>query len=237
MGKKPKLILIDLDDTLWATQRNNKRGLQALYTALEWGQYFVSFDEFFALYEPINHALWSEYNVGAISKEALSVERLRRPLEGKLEQSMQAWQRADELFISLVKEQTELCPHALEVMAELKQRYPIAILSNGFGSLQHTKVERSGLTPYVDQVILSDELGINKPDPRIFQHALSLMGNVQAEDAVMIGDSYHSDIIGASNAGIPSIWYNPQGWWADESVSITAPIATITDLRALLTLL
>lgn len=237
MRKPPKLILIDLDDTLWATQRNNKRGLQALYTALEWGQYFVSFEEFFALYNPINHALWSEYNVGSISKEALSVERLRRPLEGKLEQSLEEWQRVDELFISLVKEQTELCPHALEVMAELKGRYPIAILSNGFGELQHSKVERSGLAPYVDQVILSDEVGINKPDARIFHHALSVMGGVPAEEAVMIGDSYHSDIIGASNAGIPSIWYNPQGWWADESASITPPLATITDLRELLTLL
>lgn len=231
-----KLLLIDLDDTLWATKINNKQALRELYTALSWGQYFLSFDEFYSIYEPINYQLWEQYNQGIIDREMLSRERLRKPLEPFVSHTDEEWQAIDDTFLHAVRRQTLLCEGALEAMAYLKSRYSICILSNGFGSLQYDKIERSGLSPYVDHVVLSDEVGLHKPQPEIFQLALERMGYA-ASEALMIGDSYSSDIVGASRAGIRSIWYSPEGYTLQVDADITPPIATITDLRQLIELL
>lgn len=234
MQIEAKLLLIDLDDTLWATKINNKQGLKELYTALSWGQYFVSFEEFYRIYEPINYKLWEEYNKGAIDRDTLSRERLRRPLEGLVSHTDAEWREIDHEFLEAVRRQTLLCPGALETMRYLKEKYPICILSNGFGAVQYTKIERSGLAPYIDAVILSDEVGLHKPQPEIFHLALERMGGYRADEAVMIGDSYSSDIVGASRAGIRSLWYCPEDYPLLVDDDITPPIATITDLRHLI---
>ncbi|MDO4706825.1 MAG: YjjG family noncanonical pyrimidine nucleotidase [Porphyromonadaceae bacterium] len=231
-----KLLLIDLDDTLWATKVNNKIALQQVYTALNWGQYFLCFEDYYAAYLPINHQLWKDYALGKVDKATLSLERLRRPFQGRLSLSEGEWRAVDASFLNAVRQQTGLCPHALETLRYLKGRYRICILSNGFASVQYDKLERSGLMPYVDAVVLSDEVGVHKPDPEIFRIALERMGCV-AEESLMIGDSYVSDIVGASGSGIRSIWYSPEGYTLDCDAEVTPPIATITDLSELIHLL
>lgn len=231
-----KLLLIDLDDTLWATYVNNKRSIEELYTALNWGQYFVSFEAFFDLYYSVNVELWEQYNRGEIDKATLSRERLRRPLSSHLELSDQECERIDTRYLALVREQTLLCPNALEVMRYLKPRYRICLLSNGFSEVQQSKVTSSGLAPYIDNMVLSEDLGINKPRREIFDYALERMGVGHAE-AVMIGDSFSSDIVGASNAGIDSIWYNAYRFPMPVLEGVTPPRYIVHDLAELLELL
>ena len=85
--KNKKIVLIDLDDTLWDTWGNNKESLNELYTALQWGQYFSSFSSFFdEYYYPVNHKLWSLYNEEAITKEDLSLRRLYEPILARLKE-------------------------------------------------------------------------------------------------------------------------------------------------------
>ncbi|MDO4691312.1 MAG: YjjG family noncanonical pyrimidine nucleotidase [Porphyromonadaceae bacterium] len=231
-----RLLLVDLDDTLWATYVNNKKSLEQLYTALNWGQYFVSFEDFFSAYYRINIELWERYNHGRITKQELALERLRLPLEPYLSLPEQSWREIDEQFLSLVKQQTLLCPNALETMAYLKARYSICILSNGFGEVQYAKIEKTGLAPYIDQVVLSEDVGINKPAPEIFHIALERMGATPSE-SLMIGDSFSSDIAGASNAGIGSIWYNAYAFPMPQTEGITPPLHIINNLAELKTLL
>lgn len=228
--------MIDLDDTLWDTKHNNQKSLHELYTALNWGQYFVSFDDFVSLYEPINHALWAEYAEGKIDQETLSIDRLRRPLEGKVELSRGEWLDINEQFLSLVTAQRGLCAEALPILSYLHERYQVCILSNGFGQIQYAKLRDTGLLPYVHHVVLSEDIGINKPSRRIFEHALELCG-ADAVESVMIGDSWFTDIVGASNAGIDSIWYNPEGFDLLEAQGVTPPRHTIRALKELYTLL
>lgn len=231
-----KVLFIDLDDTLWATKVNNKLGLQEIYTALGWGQYFLSFEDYYARYEPINYQLWSDYALGKVDKQTLSLERLRRPLEGLLSLDDQEWSRVDEQFLEAVRRQRGLCPYALEAMSYLKERYKVCILSNGFASVQYHKLRYSGLMPHVDEVVLSDEVGVHKPDPEIFRIARERM-QCAPEECLMIGDSYMSDIVGASRAGIRSIWYSPEGYTLACDEDVTPPIATITSLIQLKELL
>lgn len=246
MTAAKSLILIDLDDTLWDTWENNKESLNELYTALAWGQYFLSFEDFFErYYSPVNHALWEQYNREEIDKDTLSEQRLRRPLECRWAELAAAegnipegairseergyWTEANARFIDLIKQKTRLCPGALELVAYLQPRYTTCVLSNGFGELQYAKLAESGLAPYIDHVVLSEEVGYNKPNPRIFDYALALTGRT-ATEALMLGDSWASDIIGASNAGVDSIWYNRYLLPVPESKGVTMPQAVIHDL-------
>lgn len=94
------------------------------------------------------------------------------------------------------------------VLDNLKGRYKLLLLTNGSPDLQHTKLDMTPeLVPYFDQIVISGAFGKGKPDPSIFQHALSLMG-IKKDEVLMVGDNLMTDILGASRAGIKSIWIN-----------------------------
>ena len=101
-----------------------------------------------------------------------------------------------------------LFEETLDVLDQLKDKYKLLLLTNGSPDLQHTKLDISPeLTPYFDQIIISGSFGRGKPDPSIFEHALERM-DLKKEEAVMVGDNLMTDILGASRAGIASIWVN-----------------------------
>ena len=135
-----------------------------------------------------------------------------------------------------VQQQTGLIPHALEVLAELHRDYTICIVSNGFEETQYGKINGSGLAPYIDKVVLVDHVGLPKPAPEFFDYALKAVG-CSRQEALVIGDSWPSDIICAFNSGIDSIWYNlwqvPMPEYDQQSHSVLE----IRDLRELLPLL
>ena len=72
---------------------------------------------------------------------------------------------------------------------------------------QKRKILNCGFTGLIDEIVVSDDYKINKPDKRLFQILLDKL-DVRAEEAVLIGDAWETDIIGAVNAGIKAIWFN-----------------------------
>ena len=119
-------------------------------------------------------------------------------------------------------------PGAAEAVRELAKRYPLTIISNGFKEVQYYKFEHSGLEDCLTHTIISEEVGINKPQPEIFRIALELNG-VSAEQALMIGDSYSSDIAGAKNAGIDQVWLHEGD--ADETATYIVPrLSDVVDI-------
>ena len=123
-----------------------------------------------------------------------------------------------------------LMPHAREVLEYLKSRYRIYILSNGFAELQSRKMQSAGIAHYFDGVVLSEDIGVNKPHRAIFDHALRVAG-VTADRALMIGDNYEVDIKGAHGAGIDQVFYNVAG--LDISGEVLIPTHTIGSLLEL----
>ena len=97
---------------------------------------------------------------------------------------------------------------AIAVLSELRRRgVAAAIVSNNLLEEQRDKVRYCAIEPYIDALVVSGEIGISKPDPGIFEVALRRLG-IGAEDAVMVGDSWAADVVGASAAGIRPIWFN-----------------------------
>ncbi len=116
---------------------------------------------------------------------------------------------------------------------ELRDSYTLALITNGASCLQREKLATAGLSEYFDVVVVSAEFGIGKPDPAIFEHALSRLGS-DRERAVMVGDSLARDVDGAIAAGLQGVWVNRSGQSRPADRPDLVEITTLRDLPAAL---
>jgi len=113
---------------------------------------------------------------------------------------------------------------ALALLQALYGRVATGVVTNNVAAEQHQKIEACGLRPWLDAVVISEEAGVSKPDPRIFEIALARLGRPAAA-AVMVGDAWGTDIAGAIGAGIRPVWFNPDG--------AASPDSSIAEIHAL----
>ena len=206
--KRYQVLFIDLDNTLYDFTGNSREAYRVVYTLLDYGQWFTSFEHYYSIYEEHNLKLWALYAEGIISKEKLNEERYAHPLRviGVRDAEVIGARFWDEAMHRLPLGD-RLMPYAREILEYLRPRYRMYILSNGFTELQSHKMRSAGIDGYFDGVILSEDIGVNKPNPEIFYHALRVAG-VEASDALMIGDNYEVDIEGAYHVGMDQVFYN-----------------------------
>ena len=233
--KHYKAIFLDWDDTIGDWTQAEHRALHDIYTSHHLVTLYPSFEDYLATYKPYNLHLWGLYGKGEVSKERLHFERFYRPLmitdedtlDGRPKDEL-AHEIGDE-FLRLTNRYFSLLPDADEVVRSLAAKYPLTIISNGFKEVQYYKFAHSGLQECFAHTLISEEVGINKPQPDIFRIALS-RNQVQADEAVMIGDSYSSDIAGAKAAGIDQIWIHS----GDTPETATYIVPRIRDVLPLL---
>ena len=112
-------------------------------------------------------------------------------------------------------------------------KYRLAIISNGAPCLQREKLAGSGLCSYFETVVISGEQGIGKPDPKLFEIAVELVG-VKAGEAIVVGNSRNTDILGAQNANIKSVWLNRDNSDYDSDVVADYEITGLGELPSVL---
>ncbi len=122
-------------------------------------------------------------------------------------------------------------PDALQVLRELGQTFRLGLVTNGPGDLQYDKLDVAGLKGCFGAVVVSREVGIAKPDPRIFAIALDRLG-VSASDSVFVGDNPKTDIVGAHAAGIKAVWLNRDSSPSPDGIVPDATIASLDELPA-----
>lgn len=221
--KQYKAIFIDWDDTIGDFHGAAKLALREMYDKYNLSCYFTSHEEFVALYQPHNIELWDKYGKDLVTKEYLSIDRFLFPLmhgsyyknghtvqDGKNVTTQEVVRLAmamSEDFLALTTANFSLLPGAEDLVRYLAEKYPLTVVTNGFVEVQYEKFEKSGLRDCFTHIVLSEEVGCQKPNPHIFHEALRLNG-LAAEDVLMIGDSWNSDIQGAINAGIDQMWVN-----------------------------
>lgn len=204
-----KHIFFDLDHTIWDFDRNAHETLLELYEIHQLKALGLhSADDFITLYTENNHILWQQYHLGKITKETLRQERFRKTFLtlGVLPEHVPHQFEDDYVRVSPTK--TNLFEGADKVLSYLQQKYTLHIISNGFKETTLTKMHLCNLNRYFTNVIISEDVGINKPDEKIFEHALMKAGATK-EESIMIGDSLEADIRGAQNFGIKAIFFNP----------------------------
>ena len=208
---KYKNLFIDLDDTLWDTYHNNKKCLEELYVDYHWDQYYASFEAFFSLYAPNNDRLWTQYRNSEIDRATLILERFGYVLRPMGIEDKAAILAVNNDFLHRTGQRAgRLVQGAIVLLEYLRPSYKLYLLSNGFREVQRNKVDKSGLAPFFQKIILSEDAGIQKPHKEIFDYALRNT-NSRRHETIMIGDSWEADIIGAKQAKIDQLWFNPKG--------------------------
>jgi len=228
-----KYVFIDLDDTLWDFHANAKSSLQEIYEERHLGQYFDSFEQYFSLYASRNVELWEEYGKGVITKEVLSRERFLHPLiQVGIDNSKLAKEIGDE-YLALLPSRTMLVPFAKELLDYLYPKYPLTIVSNGFVEVQYKKLHSCQIGQYFSHVVLSEAAKALKPDKRIFEYAMRL-NHTRASETIMIGDSYEADIVGAQNARIDQIYFNPRLEHSEKDKPATYQVKSLMEIMDIL---
>ena len=211
--------LVDADDTLFDFQAGNRRAIGQLMEELG-----LASDTVYDEYQQINHACWHELEQGRMTQQVLHVERFRRFLASK--------GRRDDpeavavRFAQLLGQQAIPLPFAEEFVRRLSERMPVVILTNGITEIQHSRMGRSPIRQWIHSLVISQEVGLAKPDPRIFQLALE---GVAPARAIMIGDGIQSDVRGANAAHVDMCWFNPKGAALPDDLHVEYEVRTLEE--------
>lgn len=224
-------LFFDLDHTLWDFTANSRSTLAELYADAGLGSMGVASAEvFIEVYEEVNQGLWRRYEAGRLHRDVLRVLRFRNTLLhfGVRDDKLAGWLGSTYLERSPVK--PGLMPGAAALLSDLRERYVLHIITNGFSEVQTTKLERSGIADHFSAVITSEQTGVGKPDPRIFAHALR-KAKATAQESLMIGDSVQADMAGARAAGWDHVHFAAE---VESDPLATYRVEHMDELRAIL---
>jgi putative hydrolase of the HAD superfamily len=214
MNKKimVKDIFFDLDHTLWDFDKNSMLAFKRVFKKFK---ITIEFDAFLKIYEPINVEYWKKYREDKVSKESLRRGRLIDSFN--FFDLIYTTEKIDEIADAYIQElpfDNHLFEGAVEILDYLILKYKLHIITNGFEEVQHKKLKNSGIDHYFSTVTTSEEVGVKKPNPKVFLTALNKANSLPTQ-SVMIGDSLEADILGANNIGMQTIFYN----YRNESIS------------------
>ncbi|KGY14065.1 dUMP phosphatase [Vibrio tubiashii] len=217
-------ILFDADETLF--HFDAFKGMQLMFSRK--GIEFTHGD--FEHYQAVNKPLWVDYQNGTITAQELKHTRFE-------EWAKTLGTTPSELNSAFLNAMADICtvlPGAKELMQALHGKAKLGIITNGFTDLQAIRLEKTGMSQYFEHVIISEEVGVAKPDTGIFSHALEKMGMPCKSKVLMVGDNQHSDILGGINFGIETCWLNSDGAEKDDAISPNYTVRSLHDLKNIL---
>lgn len=204
-NREIKDVFFDLDHTLWDFDRNSGLAFQRVFQN---HKIELPLDAFLREYEPINLAYWKEYREERVSKEELRRGRLTDTF--KLFQLNYPIAEIDSMATSYIDElpvDNHLFMGTLDILDYLSNKYRLHIITNGFEQVQHLKLRNSGIQDYFQSVTTSEDVGLKKPNPAVFNFALK-KAEASAQTSMMIGDSFEADILGAQKVGMHTLFFN-----------------------------
>lgn len=226
--KQYKHLIFDLDDTLLDFQDNERNSLKVIFQ-----KYNIPFEKkSINQYKSINRRFWSQIEQGLIKKEEALTKRFEEffalygyDIKGEI---------VERDYQNCLNKGHKTIPKAIETLIELRNReYKIFAGTNGIGKTQKQRLEDSKMIDLFDDVFISEEMGVEKPNPKFFEIIFNKYDFIKKEDTLMIGDSLASDIKGANNFGIDCVWFNP----LEKEVNEIEPTYEIYDLSELLLML
>jgi len=198
-------VFFDLDHTLWDFEKNSDLTFQKVF---EVNNLTIDMPSFLKVYKPINFDFWRLYREEKVSKEELRYGRLKNTFDAlNFSVSDKEINTMSNHYIEYLSDFNYLFDGALDILDYLKDKYQLHIITNGFEEVQTKKIKNSNIHHYFDQIITSESVGVKKPNPKVFTHALN-MAKANANNSIMIGDSIEADINGAINVGMKAIHYN-----------------------------
>ena len=200
-----EFLLLDLDDTILDFHKAEHIALSKTLRTLG----LEPTEEVLSRYSLINKAHW----------ERLERKELTRPqvLLGRFETLFREYgiEVDPAKCASLYEENLSIghyfLPGAEAAVKRLHEKYRLFLVSNGTATVQHCRLTSAGLYPYFERVFISQEIGYNKPDKAYFDRCFAMIPGFDRTKALMVGDCLTSDIRGGINAGVKTVWVNPEG--------------------------
>lgn len=201
-----RYLLADNDNTLMDFNAAEKKSLQDALTSF--GKPFS--DEIFAVYHHINKLLWEALERCETTQAELKIKRFAQLCEHY------GWQDIDAKKLAVVFQDNlsthaDLLPGAMHLLQAVHGKMKIALVSNGVSATQRGRLAVCEFTPLLDAIVISEEIGVSKPNPLMVERALELLGCTDKREAVFLGDSHSADVTAAWNAGVDSIWLTRSG--------------------------
>ena len=205
LNLKYKYLLFDLDHTLLnfdaaeeiaLTQLLEEEGVEDIQTYKDY-------------YVPMNKALWKDLEQKKITKAELINTRFEKLFAHfGIEKDGSYLAERYQFFLS---KQGQTFPGVDDLLKKLVSKgYELYAATNGITYIQTGRLEQSGIAPFFKKIFISEQLHTQKPDAAFYEKIGARIPNFDKNHALMIGDSLSADIQGGNNAGIDTIWYNPQ---------------------------
>ena len=219
-----KHVFLDIDDTIFDFPWSESHALRSAYAELG----LPMTDEMYEHYHRINRRWWQVHERGEVARDVMLVERHREMFrEFSLDADPVALEKAYRRNLGIG---FQYMPHAEEVLHDLRPKYKLYIASNGVAQTQYSRLASANLMNFFDGLFISEEIGALKPEPAFFSYMFSKIPDFDPEEAIIVGDSLMSDILGGIRAGIKTVWCNIAGREGNPDVH---PDYEIRDLREL----
>lgn len=203
----PKNIFFDLDHTLWDFEANANETLRELY------HYYKlqlispkTEDDFVAIYTKVNDGMWKLYRQNKITKAHLRSQRFidtfREMDVYEKDIPSDIWDK----YLDICPTKTTLIPGAIDALDYLATKYDLHLITNGFAETQRRKLKHSDLGKYFKTLTISEEVGVQKPHPLVFETALKNARSSE-ETGHYVGDNLEADIKGSIACGWTAYWY------------------------------
>lgn len=222
-----KVILWDMDGTLLDFEKAEYQAIRKCFEIFGLGE---CTSEMICRYSVINKKYWERLERKELTKPEVLVGRFEEFFTKENIQTDCAAEFNKEYQLRL-GDTICFCDNSFELVKELKGRIKQYAVTNGTKVAQDRKLERSGLLDLFDDVFISEEVGVEKPDVKFFEYVWTQIGTYAPDEVIIVGDSLTSDIQGGNNAGILTCWYNPKGLINDRGVKVDYEISDLQTLR------
>ncbi len=226
---KYEIIIFDADETLFDFKKSEKDAFKN--TMLEFD---IEYDEnhHLKVYKEINTSIWKELEDGLITQKKLKIERFKR-LSDRLNAEFDEGEFAKS-YMKHLSYASFLYDDSIELVESLHKDYRLTIITNGLKIVQDNRIRKSTIAKYFEDIVVSEEVEVSKPDPKIFEHALDNIKHTDKSKVLIVGDSLTSDIQGGINFGIDTCWFNPNKIINKTGIKPTYEVSDLRELKDIL---
>lgn len=231
---KYKYILFDADNTLFNFSAGEYNSFRAMCVACG----FEFTEDGYKTYSAINDSLWKRLEKGGITVEFLKTERFRLYLTQKLgwlddDKTLAKAEEMRRVYMDNLAHQSIPMEGAVDICKYLYGKYKLYIITNGISHIQRSRFSGSEISPYIEDMFISEEIGFAKPAREYFDYVLTHAGSGNREEYLVVGDSLTSDCDGAIAAGIDICRFNPENK-PSMGRELTYNIEKLSELKAIL---
>ena len=226
--KHYEFLLFDADGTLLDFDLCEEKALRDTLAHYE----MDGSDETVHAYHKFNADLWERFNHGEIDRAFLLIDRFRQLIAYLGRQDDPA--AVNRFYMEQLSCHADLLEESWEICNILKEKYKMYIITNGASFTQHGRFAVCPLTPLFEKIFISEDMGVQKPHKDYFDAVAADIEGFDPEKALVIGDSLSSDILGANNAGIDCVWYNPAALPIKEGVHCEYEVRRLRQLLEIL---